>query len=92
MRKISQDRIEKYMNVTQEALEKAENASKEDEDSAEEVLDMVRRYLSDAKFFRENEEYVDCFASLNYAHGWLDCGARLGFYDVDDDTLFTVSE
>jgi hypothetical protein len=34
---------------------------------------------------------VNAFAALNYAHGWLDAGARLGLFDVDhDSTLFTV--
>jgi len=30
---------------------------------------------------------------LNYAHGWLDAGARLGIFDVKGDSrLFTVDE
>jgi len=27
---------------------------------------------------------------LNYAHGWLDSGVRLGVFDVTDRDLFTV--
>jgi hypothetical protein len=34
---------------------------------------------------------VTAFAALNYAHGWLDAGARLGLFDVGkDNVLFTV--
>ena len=33
---------------------------------------------------------VNAFAALNYAHGWLDAGARLGIFDVHDSKLFTV--
>jgi len=28
---------------------------------------------------------VIAFASVNYAHGWLDAGARLGFWDIDKE-------
>jgi hypothetical protein len=55
------------------------------------VFDMAQRYFSDAKHFEQKGDIVTAFAALNYAHGWLDAGARLGFFDVDhDDTLFTV--
>ena len=43
--------------------------------------------------FKKKGDYVTAFAALNYAHGWLDAGARLGIFDVDgDSTLFTVDE
>ena len=36
-------------------------------------------------------DYVTAFAALNYAHGWLDAGARIGVFDVNHDSkLFTV--
>ena len=41
----------------------------------------------------EKGNYVLAFGALNYAHGWLDAGARLGLFDVDeDDQLFTLAE
>jgi hypothetical protein len=52
---------------------------------------MATRYYNDAEHFRQKGDIVTAFAALNYAHGWLDAGARLGLFDVDhDDTLFTV--
>ena len=52
---------------------------------------MVENYLSDAKYFEKKQDYVNAFAAINYAHGWLDAGARLGLFDVDhDNVLFTV--
>ena len=52
---------------------------------------MVSRYLSDAKHFSDKGEKVTAFAALNYSHGWLDAGARLGIFDVEHDSvLFTV--
>ena len=36
-------------------------------------------------------DIVTAFAALNYAHGWLDAGARIGLFDVGHDSeLFTV--
>ena len=41
----------------------------------------------------EKGDLVNAFASVNYAHGWLDAGARLGLFDVGlDDKLFTLAE
>ena len=57
------------------------------------VFDMAKRYFEDAKHFKEKGDIVTAFAALNYAHGWLDAGARLGLFDVDGDSeLFTVDE
>lgn len=61
--------------------------------AAEDFLNMASSYFSDAKHFLENGDPVNAFASVNYAHGWLDAGARLGLFDVGlDDRLFTLAE
>jgi len=53
---------------------------------------MARSYFEDARHFRAKGDFVNAFACVNYAHGWLDAGARLGLFDVGaDDTLFTLS-
>ena len=51
---------------------------------------MIERYVSDAKHFRKNKDYVNSFAAISYAHGWLDAGARIGLFDVHDSELFTI--
>jgi len=51
---------------------------------------MASRYYSDAGHFRDKEDWVLAFAALNYAHGWLDAGARIGLFQVKDSRLFTV--
>jgi len=51
---------------------------------------MIQRYIKDAYHFYEKKDFVNAFAALNYAHGWLDCGARIGIFDVHDSELFTV--
>jgi hypothetical protein len=51
---------------------------------------MVSNYISDARHFEEKGDYVNAFAALNYAHGWIDSGVRLDIFEVDDDKIFTV--
>ena len=51
---------------------------------------MVENYLSDAKHFQQQGNFVDAFAALNYAHGWLDAGVRLDVFDVKDNKFFTI--
>ena len=56
----------------------------------EDFLDMIKRYILDAEHFAQKDDKVNAFAALNYAHGWLDAGARIGLFDVHDSSLFTV--
>ena len=51
---------------------------------------MVGNYLSDAKHFESQGNWVLAFGALNYAHGWLDAGARLKIFKVTDTKLFTI--
>ena len=54
---------------------------------------MARAYCEDAKHFRDKGELDKALANINYAHGWLDAGARIGLFDVGgDDRLFTLAE
>ena len=88
---ITNKKIDKYFNLTETALVKVKKniiACKEKE--AKEIIDMVKNYISDAKHFEKQEDLVNCFAALNYAHGWLDSGVRLEVFNVQDDKLFTV--
>ena len=95
MKEITDKKLDKYFDVTSRAIAKIKFADKLEIDikrAAEDFLDMAQRYFSDAKHFRDNGDYVNAFAAVNYAHGWLDAGARLGLFDVDDNELFTVDE
>ena len=54
---------------------------------------MASRYVDDADYFlTKKKDAVLAFAALNYAHGWLDAGARIGLFKVKDSRLFTVDE
>lgn len=89
--KITKQKIEKYFDITERALKEAKkNVIKGKEKYAKEIIDMVENYISDARHFQEKGDFVNCFAALNYAHGWIDSGVRLDIFDVHDDKLFTV--
>ena len=88
---ITKEKIDKYRTLTSNALKIAEGSiTKGKEKEAKEIIKMVFNYLSDSKYFEKNKNFVDTFAALNYAHGWIDTGARLGIFDVKDDSLFTI--
>ncbi|MCX6749421.1 MAG: DUF357 domain-containing protein [Candidatus Pacearchaeota archaeon] len=89
--KITLEKLEKYQKLTSEALKIAKSSiAKGKEKQAKEIIDMVSNYLSDAVFFEKKGDFVNSFAALNYAHGWLDSGVRLGIFNVKDDRLFTI--
>ena len=93
MNTITKEKLEKYFSVTKEALEKVkDNFDKERLEEAEDFYDMASRYYSDANHFYEKQDYVNAFAALNYAHGWLDAGARIRLFKVNDSRLFTVDD
>ena len=92
--KITPEKLEKYFSITKEALEVATKAEKRVnmKSEAADFLDMASRYFSDANHFKSKGDYVLAYAALNYAHGWLDAGARIGLFKVKDSRLFTVDD
>jgi uncharacterized protein len=91
---ITKEKLDKYFSITKEALEMAKKVFDQERLSdAEDFFDMAQRYYDDAKHFStKNEDAVLAFAALNYAHGWLDAGARIKLFKVSDSRLFTVDE
>ncbi len=88
---ITKERLAKYFDYTKRGLEKASKAIDGNrEKEAKDFLDMASRYYDDARHFEGKGELVTAFAALNYAHGWLDAGARIGLFKVKDSELFTV--
>lgn len=81
----------KYLKITEKALEIAKKSvNKTKKSEAKKILEMAEAYLSDSKHFKSQGHYVNAFAAINYAHGWLDSGARLGIFNVKDNKLFTI--
>src|SRR3989338_3159067 len=94
---ITLEHIKKYFSVTKKAYDMAKGSGSRlnSEDmllARNDFLDMISRYITDAEHFNSLGNIVDAFAALNYAHGWLEAGARLGLFDVHDSTLFTVDD
>ncbi|MFW5704859.1 MAG: DUF357 domain-containing protein [Nanoarchaeota archaeon] len=94
LNEITEEKLKNYFDVTGRALKKLKLVSPKKthlDKVAEDFLNMAQTYFDDAGHFREKEDWVNAFAALNYAHGWLDAGARLGLWDVEHDSvLFTV--
>jgi uncharacterized protein len=91
---ITLEKLNKYFSITKEALDMAKDKfDKSRLPEAEDFFDMASRYYSDAEhFFNDKKDIVLAFAALNYAHGWLDAGARIGLFQVKDSRLFTVDD
>ena len=89
---VTDERIDRYLDITKRALDKIRIAAPERSFNRR-LADSFMEMANDAKHFRETGDIVTAFAAVNYAHGWLDCGARIGLFDVDgDDQLFTLFE
>jgi hypothetical protein len=90
-KEITKEKLERYLKLTSAATEEAkQNIVKGKEKEANEIIEMVSNYVSDSEYFQEKGDFVNAFAAISYAHGWLDAGVRLGIFDVGDDRLFTV--
>ncbi|MAF50706.1 MAG: hypothetical protein CMH64_01315 [Nanoarchaeota archaeon] len=93
MNEITDDKLNKYFEVAERAFEKAKTSNQSLKldylkNARVDFLDTVERYIQDAKHFLENDDKVNAFAALNYAHGWLDAGVKLGIFEVNDSKLF----
>ncbi|MGA2130504.1 MAG: DUF357 domain-containing protein [Candidatus Pacearchaeota archaeon] len=89
--KITEEKLEKYKKLTSNALKTVKSSViKGKEKQAKEIIEMVENYLSDAEYFEKQGDFVNAFAALNYAHGWLDSGVRLDVFSVKDNKLFTI--
>ena len=93
---ITDEKIGRYLSITKAALDKLKISAPErsfGRKMADDFLNMATSYYKDAVHFAEKGDLVNAFASVNYAHGWIDCGARIGIFDASgDDRLFTLYE
>jgi len=88
---ITKEKIKKYRTLTSRALKIAKNSIvKKKEKEAKEIIKMASNYFSDSEYFEKKGDLINAFSALSYAHGWLDSGARLGIFDVKDDSLFVI--
>ena len=92
MKEITQENLAKAFEVTQAALKEAEQSKNRTslKNEREDCIDLVRRYIADAKHFEKNGDFINAFGALYYAHGILDALARTGMCDVHNSKLFVV--
>ena len=84
-------KLDCYFSMTEKALTLVKIAPDADKRHAGDFLFMAKNYLSDARHFRKNGDLLTALASVSYAHAWLDAGARIGLFEVDNSAnLFTV--
>ena len=89
----AKQKAERYIGITRRALEEAEIVPPEGSElrrMAELLLDMARRYLSDAEYFLQKGDYPTALASASYAHAWIDVGVVLGLLKGEDPKIFMV--
>ncbi len=86
MNKISEEKLNKYFELTEKALKEI----KITDTKAYKLVEMSKRYFSDAKHFREKRDIVNAFAAVNYAHAFLDAAALLGYLENKNNALFMV--
>ncbi|MBS3142325.1 DUF357 domain-containing protein [Candidatus Woesearchaeota archaeon] len=97
MHEITQEKLDKYFDVTGKALKKVtipetDYVKLHIRKAAEDCLDLAQRYFDDARHFRDKDDWVNAFAALSYAHGLLDVGARIGLFDVGGDTVLFAAD
>lgn len=81
-------KLDKYFSMTEKALSLISDSKS---GQAQDFISMARNYLSDAKHFRKKGDLLTALAAASYAHAWLDAGARLKLFRVDNSSnLFTV--
>ena len=86
-------KLKKYLELTSAAIKKVKisaNLDNKSKISAEEIFDLSKRYYEDAKYFEKKGDILNAYGAVVYAHAFLDIGAKLGLFDVDDDRLFMV--
>lgn len=92
--KVTEERLNHYLNLTKMAREKATPIPKEGTTESQQLAVLLRMaddYASDAKHFMDTGDYVRAFGAINYAHAWIDAGVKLRLLDGHgDDELFTL--
>ena len=94
LERVTRERVEKYLDITNRARKKATSLCSEGSLDAQRLSIMMRMaddYASDAAHFLSIGDHVRAFGAINYAHAWIDAGVKLRLLDGhNDDHLFTL--
>jgi len=93
---ITDEKMGKYLDITSRARKKlriSPPVRSFERRLAVRFLETSESYFKEAVDYRRDDDFCRAFAAVNYAHAWLDGGARMGLFDVEeDDVLFTLYE
>jgi hypothetical protein len=88
---ISEQKLSHYLDITKKALDIVKILPPEDSQlkkAADDLYSMALAYYEDAGHYKEQGDYVTAFACVNYAHGYIDAGVRLGLFRGDNSGIF----
>lgn len=91
MREVTEEKLKKYLEITEKALSVLEILPPEGSQlrkAADDLMMMATSYFRDARYYKEKDDYVTAFACVNYAHGYIDAGVRLGLFQGDNSGIF----
>ena len=77
LERVTRERVEKYLDITDRARKKATSLCSEGSLDAQRLSVMMRMaddYASDAAHFLSIGDYVRAFGAINYAHAWMTKG------------------
>ncbi len=85
------DRYERMLADALAAVEPTAPSGSPLGEAAAACAEMAGSYLDDGRHFRDEGDPVNALAAFAYGHGWLDCGVRVGLFEVPDESahLFT---
>jgi len=95
MREVTEEKITEYLGITEKALAILKVLPPEGSQlrkAADDLLMMANSYFKDACYYKEKGDYVTAFACVNYAHGYIDAGVRLGLFLGDDSGIFAFEQ
>ncbi len=95
MREVTDEKLTEYLRITEKALSIVTILPPEGSQlrkAADDLLLMATSYYKDACYYKEKGDYVTAFACVNYAHGYVDAGVRLGLLLGDDGGIFAFEK
>lgn len=73
--------VERYIKKTQQVFQQIKENKSLYEGKGEKVFDHTKRYLEDAKYYRDQKRFETALASVAYCEGLLDALKLLGMVE-----------
>ncbi|MFQ6089438.1 MAG: DUF357 domain-containing protein [Candidatus Methanofastidiosia archaeon] len=89
--RITEEKLKSYLELTEKALKNLEILPPRNSHlrkAANDFFLMANSYFKDAGYYYRKKDYVTSFACVNYAHGYIDAGIRIGIFKGEGEGLF----